>query len=90
MKSFLVGAFASLLSAAAVVSAQDGVPPFSGCNATDYYASLLARKPNVDDWTRVADYRGPFHYINGRGKDGTDYPARYEKQLQMRSRFPFL
>ena len=56
MKSFLVGAFASLLSAAAVVSAQDGVPPFSGCNATDYYASLLARKPNVDDWTREDVY----------------------------------
>lgn len=36
---------------------------------------------NVDEWTQIADYTGPFHYSNGRGKDGTDYPARYEKQV---------
>ena len=63
-----------------------------GPSGSDSFSELKSKYgfANVDDWTRVADYRGPFHYINGRGKDGTDYPARYEKQLQMRSRFPFL
>ena len=37
---------------------------------------------SVDDWTRAADYRGPFHYVHGRPKDGTDLPAQYEQQLQ--------
>ena len=56
MKSFLFGSFASLLlsSLTVVVTAQN--PPFSGCNATDYYADLLAKKPDVDTWTREDVY----------------------------------
>ena len=62
-----------------------------GPSGSDSFSQLKGKYGfvNVDDWTRSADYTGPFYYINGRGKDGTDYPAQYEKQLQVRSRFPF-
>jgi hypothetical protein len=63
-----------------------------GPSGSDSFSELKSKYGfvNVGDWTRVADYTGPFHYKNGRGKDGTDYPARYEMQLQRRSSFPFL
>ena len=63
-----------------------------GPSGLDSFSQLKAKYGfvNVEDWTQAADYTGPFRYRNGRGRDGTDYPARYEKQLQVRSRFPFL
>lgn len=48
MKPLLVSLLLS--SAAVIVSAQE--PPFASCNATDYYAGLLATKPDVSTWTR--------------------------------------
>ena len=62
-----------------------------GPSGSDSFSELKAKYGfvSVDDWTHAADYTGPFHYRKGRGKDGTDYPAKYEKQLLIRSRFPF-
>mgnify|MGYP005852958977 CR=1 FL=1 len=62
-----------------------------GPSGSDSFSELKAKYGfvSVDDWTQVADYTGPFHYSTGRGMDGTDYPTKYEKQLQVRSRFPF-
>lgn len=64
-----------------------------GPSGSDSFSQLKSKYGfvNVDDWTHVADYTGPFYYHNGRGKDGTDLPAQYERQLQerARSRFPW-
>ena len=62
-----------------------------GPSGSDAFSQLKSKYgfKSVEDWTAAADYTGPFHYINGRGKDGTEYPAQYEKSLGVRSQFPF-
>lgn len=62
-----------------------------GPSGSDSFSQLKARYgfESVSDWTSAADYTGPFVYRNGRGADGTDLPAKYEKQLQDQSSFRF-
>jgi hypothetical protein len=57
-----------------------------GPSGSDAFSQLKSKYGfvNVADWTRVADYTGPFYQ---RGADGTDLPARYERQLQDEARF---
>lgn len=62
-----------------------------GPSGSDSFSQLKSKYGfvSVDDWTRVADYKGPFRYAQGRGDDGTDLPAQYEKQLQDQARSRF-
>eukprot|EP00522_Entomoneis_paludosa_P003963 CAMPEP_0172471324 /NCGR_PEP_ID=MMETSP1065-20121228/67758_1 /TAXON_ID=265537 /ORGANISM="Amphiprora paludosa, Strain CCMP125" /LENGTH=409 /DNA_ID=CAMNT_0013229419 /DNA_START=1613 /DNA_END=2842 /DNA_ORIENTATION=+ len=61
-----------------------------GPSGSDSFSQLKSKYgfQSVDDWTRLADYTGPFYYVNGtRPVDGTNRPARYEQQLQDQARF---
>ena len=64
-----------------------------GPSGSDSFSQLKSRYGfvSVDDWTKVADYTGPFYYSpdGKRPKDGTNMPARYEQQLQDQARYRF-